>query len=238
VDDLLLSVKDVSAKYVKRPVIEGISFSIKDKQIIAILGHNGAGKTTLLRSIFGLHDVSEGIIEFDGKIINKNSASQNVRQGMAYVAQGHNVFATLTVLENLELGLYQLKDVSKEEKKSRIDSIFEMFPILRERSKQLAGTMSGGQQQMLAIGIALMSRPKLLLLDEPSTGLAPVLVQQVLESVQRVNKEMGTSVILVEQNVREALRSTEQAIVIKRGKVIHEGSSRDLIDNKSLWQLF
>lgn len=235
---MLLAVQSLSAKYVKRPVIEDISFSLGEKENLAIIGHNGAGKTTLVRSIFGLHQLAEGNIYFKEKDVIKNTAAQNVNLGMAYVAQGHNVFPTLTVKENLSLGVYQIRNISKEEKENRIESIYQLFPILRERSKQIAGTMSGGQQQMLAIGISLMSKPKLLLLDEPSTGLAPILVKQVLDSIKVINEEMGTSVVLVEQNVREALRVTDRAIVIKRGKMIYNGHSTELMKSDSLWDLF
>jgi branched-chain amino acid transport system ATP-binding protein len=237
-EKMLLEVSDISARYVKRPVIEDLSFTIKEKEKIAIIGHNGAGKTTLLRSIFGLHQVSKGEIVFSGTKIVNNSTAKNVSMGMAFVAQGHNVFAPLTVQENLKLGLYQMTHMTKAERQERLDAVNNLFPILKDRSKQLAGTMSGGQQQMLAIGIALMAKPKLLMLDEPSTGLSPLLVQKVLESVEKVHEELGTSIILVEQNVKEALRVTDRAIVIKQGRIIYEGPSKELLDRDTLWDLF
>jgi branched-chain amino acid transport system ATP-binding protein len=235
---MLLTVSDVEAKYVKRPVIENVSFSINEKEKIAIIGHNGAGKTTLLRSIFGLHHVSKGEIDFDGKKVKNNATAQNVGMGMAFVAQGHNVFSTLTVNENLKLGLYQMSHLTKEERQERLDSVYNLFPILKERAKQLAGTMSGGQQQMLAIGIALMAKPRLLMLDEPSTGLSPLLVKKVLESIEKVHEELGTSIMLVEQNVKEALRVTDRAIVLKRGKIILDAPSEELLIRQTLWDLF
>lgn len=233
---MLLEMKEVDSSYVKRPVLKKLSINVDQGEMIALLGHNGAGKTTALRNMFGLHKPSSGQIHFNDEDVTNMSPNKHVLKGMAFVPQGHNVFPTLTVRENLKLGCYHVKNSKAIE--DLIEEVYELFPILKERQKQLAGTMSGGQQQMLALGIALMSKPKILLLDEPSTGLAPVLVERVLEVVQKINKEKGMSIILVEQNVKDALKVTDRVYVLKRGEVIYEGSSRDLEKEESLWHLF
>lgn len=233
---MLLQMENVVASYVKRPVLEEVNISVKQGQMVALIGHNGAGKTTALRCMFGLHKLSSGRVFFQNEEVTNWSANEHVRKGMAFVPQGHNVFPTLNVRENLKLGCYHIHKAKDIEELTEV--VYELFPILRERDGQLAGTMSGGQQQMLALGIALMSRPKLLLLDEPSTGLAPVLVDRVMEVIQKINKDFGMSIILVEQNVHDALCVTDQVYVLKRGKVIHQGQSQELAKESSLWHLF
>lgn len=233
---MFLQMENVVASYVKRPVLENVSIQVNEGEMVALIGHNGAGKTTTLRSMFGLNKVSSGKITFCGEDVTSLSPNEHVKRGMAFVPQGHNVFPTLEVKKNLKLGCFHVKDQKYIDE--QLELIFELFPILKEREKQLAGTMSGGQQQMLALGIALMSRPKLLMLDEPSTGLAPVLVDRVMEVVQKINRDLKTSIILVEQNVSDALTVTNRVYVLKRGGVIHEGSSEELAKEKSLWHLF
>lgn len=233
---MFFRMENVVASYVKRPVLESVTIQVNEGEMVALLGHNGAGKTTALRCMFGLHKVSSGKVIFKGEDVTMLSPHEHVQKGMAFVPQGHNVFPSLDVSKNLKLGCYNIRDSQKI--KEQLELVYELFPILKEREKQLAGTMSGGQQQMLAIGIALMSRPRLLILDEPSTGLSPVLVDRVLEVIQRLNKEHGMSIILVEQNVKDALAVTDRTYVLKRGKVIYEGASEELLQEYSLWHLF
>lgn len=233
----LLGVHGVTAEYVKRSVLQDVSIDIRPGERVTLIGHNGAGKTTLCRSIFGLHRVSAGAIELNGKAITHAPAYTRVRHGMAFTPQGHNVFPTLSVENNLRMGVYHLGR-SGSDVKDRLEDVFRIFPVLEERQDAIAGTLSGGQQQMLALGMAIMTRPKLLILDEPSTGLAPVLVDNVFTGVRAINEEHGTAILLVDQNVSKALALTERTYVLKRGRIVHEGPSADLLAQDSLWHLF
>ncbi|MBI4610080.1 MAG: ABC transporter ATP-binding protein [Candidatus Rokubacteria bacterium] len=232
---MLLEVRDVVAGYGKKTVLRQISLEIAEEEVVAVIGHNGAGKTTLLRTIFGLLRLREGQIRYQGARIDGRRPALNVREGIAFVPQGHGVFPDLSVRENLELaadaaGTADLGD--------RLEAVFRLFPILRERDHQKAGTLSGGQQQMLALGMALVMRPKLLLLDEPSLGLAPFLVQRVLETVIEINRGFKTAVLLVEQNVTQALRIAGRVYVMKVGRIVYAGDPGSLAQPQKLWQLF
>lgn len=231
---LILEASDLVAGYGKKQVLHGVSLCVEAGEIVALIGHNGAGKTTLLKTLFGLLLARRGEVRYAGRPITGRRAALNVRDGLSFVPQGHGIFSDLTVRENLELGGYSLGVADP----SRLATIYDLFPILAERQNQRAGTLSGGQQQMLALGLALMLRPKLLLLDEPSLGLAPVLVQRVLESVQEINRRFGTAALLVEQNVKQALRIAGRVYVMKIGQISLEDRAQALLERPDLWRLF
>jgi branched-chain amino acid transport system ATP-binding protein len=207
---------------------------VEAAEIVALIGPNGAGKTTLLKTLFGLLPALGGEVRYGGRSITGRRAALNVRDGLSFVPQGHGIFTDLTVRENLELGGYSVGAADPD----RLAAIYDLFPILKERQDQRAGTLSGGQQQMLALGLALVLRPKLLLLDEPSLGLAPLLVQRVLESVQEINRRFGTAVLLVEQNVKQALRIAGRVYVMKVGQISLEDRAEALLERRDLWTLF
>jgi branched-chain amino acid transport system ATP-binding protein len=235
----VLELRDVVSGYHKKQVLHGVNVHVNEGEIVAMIGHNGAGKTTLLRSVFGLVRVFSGEIVFEGRVITNRKPSLNVRDGISFVP-GHSIFGDLTVLENLRMGAYTVDwtTVDEGEPDMRLQAVYELFPVLDERRGQVAGTLSGGQQQMLAIGMALMLRPKLLLLDEPSLGLAPALVQRVIDSVLEINRRLGTPVLLVEQNVKQALRFSTRCYVLKLGQVALEERSDVLLRQADLWRLF
>ena len=230
----VLEASDLVAGYGTKQVLHGVSVRVEAGEIVALIGHNGAGKTTLLKTLFGLLPALGGGVRYGGRPITGRRAALNVRDGLSFVPQGHGIFTDLTVGENLELGGYSVGAADPE----RLAAICDLFPILKERQDQRAGTLSGGQQQMLALGLALVLRPKLLLLDEPSLGLAPVLVQRVLESVQEINRRFGTAVLLVEQNVKQALRIAGRVYVMKVGQISLEDQASALLARQDLWQLF
>jgi branched-chain amino acid transport system ATP-binding protein len=216
----LLELSDVAAGYDKKVVLERVSLRVDEGEIVAMLGPNGAGKTTTVRAIFGLLRPSQGAIVYRGRRIEGTRASDHVRNGMALVPQGGRVFAPLTVAENLELGAYLLR--SREELHRRLEEVFALFPRLRERLSQRAGSLSGGERQMLSISRALILRPRLLLLDEPSEGLSPLLVKEMFAALGRVTHERGTAVLVVEQNVRAALGIASRAYVMRLGRIVLE----------------
>lgn len=224
----MLEVKGLCAGYGKINVLHEVSVQIKQGEIVAVIGANGAGKTTLLKTISGLVRASRGSVTFEGQPIHRLSAERIVSRGIAHVPEGRRVFAQATVTTNLEMGAFLRKD--KAEVKKDIYRYFELFPILGERSNQLAGTLSGGEQQMLAIARGLMARPKLLLLDEPSMGLAPFLVNEIMRIIKGLHRE-GIAILLIEQNVKKALKITQRAYVMELGKIPHEGPSRDLLES-------
>ena len=230
----VLEASDLVAGYGRKQVLHGVSLRVEAAEIVALIGHNGAGKTTLLKTLFGLLPALGGEVRYGGRSITGRRAALNVRDGLSFVPQGHGIFTDLTVRENLELGGYSVGAADPD----RLAAIYDLFPILKERQDQRAGTLSGGQQQMLALGLALVLRPKLLLLDEPSLGLAPVLVQRVLESVQEINRRFGTAVLLVEQNVKQALRIASRVYVMKVGQISLEDQAAALLARQDLWQLF
>nr|WP_307401574.1 ABC transporter ATP-binding protein [Desulfofundulus luciae] len=222
----MLEVKEVSVAYGVIEALKGISFSVKEGEIVALIGANGAGKTTTLRTISGLLRVQKGQITYKGRDITKLPPYKIVELGLTQVPEGRRVFSRMTVLENLEMGAYVVR--SRSELKAGLERVFERFPRLAERKNQLAGTLSGGEQQMLAMGRALMSRPELLLLDEPSMGLAPLLVREVFSIIQEINKA-GTTILLVEQNAHMALSIAHRAYVLQTGEITLEGPAAELM---------
>lgn len=234
--NILLDVSKLSVGYGKRSVVHEVDLTLRPGEIRVILGHNGAGKTTLVRSIFGLIRPSHGAVRYRGVDITRRRCAENVRAGIALVPQGHGIFRSLTVRENLELGAYTIED--RGAVSANLDAVFELFPILHQRSTQTAGTMSGGQQQMLAMGMALMHRPDVMILDEPSIGLAPNLVQRVMEAIAEVNRTLRMAVLMVEQNVTYALPIAQSATVIRTGRKIYDGSPEPLGDRQYLMTLF
>lgn len=221
----MLTIDKINVFYSAIHAIKDISLQVNEGEIVTLIGANGAGKSTTLRTISGLLKPKTGKIEFEGKNIAGMAAQAIVKTGISQVPEGRRVFANMTVLENLELGAYIRKD--KDGIKADMESVFERFPRLLERRGQLAGTLSGGEQQMLAMGRALMSRPRLLLLDEPSMGLAPLLVKEIFSIVQEINKT-GTTVLLVEQNANMALSIAHKAYVLETGRIILSGDAKDL----------
>ena len=224
----MLKVKDLNVYYGKIHAIKGITFEVNDGEIVTLIGANGAGKTTTLQTVSGLLRAEKGIISFQGEDISKVKPYQIPDLGIAQVPEGRQVFAEMTVYENLVMGAFIRKD--KREIAQDMEMVFNYFPRLKERSKQIAGTLSGGEQQMLAIGRALMTRPKLLLLDEPSMGLAPILVDEIFSMIQTINSA-GTTILLVEQNANKALRIANRGYVLETGKIKLHGTSEELLTN-------
>lgn len=226
----VLHVKNVTARYGPIEVLHGITMHVQEGEIVSLLGSNGAGKTTLLNCICGLHGAKSGSVEFDGRDITTIPAEKVVPLGMAHVPERRQIFSTLTVEDNLWLGAsHRMPAVSKKEIMHEIEGIYARFPILGQRRQQLGGTLSGGQQQMLAMGRALLARPKLLLLDEPSLGLAPLIAKEILEIVREIRSEWGTTVLLVEQNARAALAIADRAYILGTGSVMMEGSAQEMM---------
>ena len=224
----MLELKHVYTRYGKVECLKGITLGLKKGEIVALLGSNGAGKTTVLKTISGLIRPVAGEIIFEGKSISLLSAAEIVKVGIAHVPEGRKIFQRLDVLENLELGAYVRKDTP--DVRSDMGEIFEIFPILKKRSKQKAGTLSGGEQQMLAIARGLMSRPSMLLLDEPSLGLAPILVSAIFKMIEAIHKK-GITILLVEQNARMALKVASRAYVLETGQMILEGAAEQIKNN-------
>jgi branched-chain amino acid transport system ATP-binding protein len=229
--DMLLEMRDVVVRYGKATALQGISMDIAQDEIVTLIGSNGAGKTTTLRAISGLNIPDSGEIRFQGRLINGVEPHEVVRMGVAHVPEGRRVFGPMTVEENLELGAYLRRDRSGMAKD--FDRMYESFPRLKERRRQAAGSLSGGEQQMLAIARALMASPKVLLLDEPSLGLSPILVREVGRIISRINGQ-GVTVILIEQNARMALRLAHRAYILELGKIILQGYARELADNEGV----
>lgn len=227
----MLQIKDLSVKYDNIQVLHGISMDIQDGELVALIGANGAGKTTALTTISGVKRPFGGEIVYNGKNITKASTDEIVRLGVVQVPEGRQIFSKMTIEENLILGAYTESDSARQ--KANMKRGFEMFPILRERKKQLAGTLSGGEQQMLAIARALMSNPKLLLLDEPSMGLSPLMTEQVFDAIVTLN-ESGTTILLVEQNAFDALEISGRAYVMENGVITREGKSSDLMEDPAI----
>ena len=227
----LLEIKDLEVNYGVIKAIKGVSFDVNEGEIIALIGANGAGKTTILHTITGLIQAKKGSIVFDGKELTKTPPHKIVSMGMAHVPEGRRIFQQLSVLENLKLGAYTRKD--KSEIASTLKMVYERFPRLEERKNQVAGTLSGGEQQMLAMGRALMSKPRIILMDEPSMGLSPLLVSEILDIIKVIN-ESGTTVLLVEQNAKKALSIADRAYVLETGKITLSGDAKDLINDESV----
>ncbi|MBQ9881053.1 MAG: ABC transporter ATP-binding protein [Synergistes sp.] len=227
----LLEVRDIHCSYDHVPVIHGVSLEVNSGEIVAILGANGAGKSTTMRTIAGLLHPTQGSVVFDGKDITKMPASASIKQGLSYVPEGRRLFAKLTVRENLELGAFTNAD--KNSVQERLEEMFELFPILKDRAGQTAETMSGGEQQMCAIARGLMSRPKLIMLDELSLGLQPSLVEKVFETVAEIRKR-GVTILLVEQMVQEALEISDRGYVLQTGRVVYSGTAKELLDSEEV----
>ncbi len=227
----MLIVNNVNAYYGDLQALWGISLEVKDGELVALVGPNGAGKTTTLKAITGLLKIAAGSASFDGNDLGKETAHKIVELGISQVPEGGRVFSGMSVLENLELGAFVPK--ARKYKDQSLKWVFEIFPRLEERKNQGAGTLSGGERQMLAIGRALMSKPKLLLLDEPSFGLAPILVQQMFLMIEEINKQ-GVTVLLVEQNVRMALELAHRSYVIENGRIVGQGTGDDLLSFESI----
>ena len=227
----LLEVKNLVVSYGAIKALRGISFSVEQGEVISLIGSNGAGKSTTLHSISNLIKKNSGSISFDGTDITNLSADKIVKMGLIQVPEGRRVFANLSVKENLEMGAYLRKD--KEQIKKDMEWGYELFPRLKERLSQLAGTLSGGEQQMLAMARALMSKPKLLLLDEPSMGLAPILVDEIFEIIKKISSA-GTTILLVEQNAYKALSIANRAYILETGEITKDGKASDLITDKAV----
>lgn len=227
----MLEIKDIEVYYGMIQAIKGISFEVNKGEVIALIGANGAGKTTILHTITGLLSPKCGSVLFEEKDITKVPAHKIVSLGMAHVPEGRRVFAELTVYENLKMGAYTRKD--KDEIEQTLQMVYQRFPRLEERKNQLAGTLSGGEQQMLAMGRALMSHPKIIVMDEPSMGLSPILVNQIFDIIEEVSKS-GTTVLLVEQNAKKALSIADRAYVLETGKIVLEGNAKELMNDDSI----
>ena len=228
----ILNVNDLNVYYGGIHAIKNISFQIKKGEIVSLIGANGAGKTSTLHAISGLVPIKSGEISLNGENVTNIDAHKLVSRGMAHVPEGRRIFTELTVLENLEMGAFTRNDT--DQIKKDMEHMFSLFPRLAERKKQLAGTMSGGEQQMLAMARALMSNPSLLLLDEPSMGLAPLLVQEIFNIIVRINKEENVTVLLVEQNANMALSIADRGYVLETGKIILEGTGKELLTNPEI----
>jgi branched-chain amino acid transport system ATP-binding protein len=231
----MLTLKSVQAGYGRVPVLKGISFHVRAGEVVTLIGGNGAGKTTTLRTISGLLPPRQGAIEFAGQDLTRMSAERIVTLGLALVPEGRRVFRSLSVTANLELGAFHRRD--KGEVRRDLEDIRERFPILQERAHQAAGTLSGGEQQILSIGRALMARPKLLMLDEPSMGLAPRLVTQIYEILAEL-KAAGTTLLLVEQNARAALKVADRGYVLETGRIILDGTAGDLREDPEVQRAY
>jgi branched-chain amino acid transport system ATP-binding protein len=227
----MLEIDGVNAYYRDLQALWGVSMQVNEGELVALVGPNGAGKTTTLKVISGLLKPAQGSVRFDGHYLGKASPNKIVEMGISQVPEGGRIFTRMSVLENLELGAFVAK--ARKEKDQSLKQVFEIFPRLEERKSQRAGTLSGGERQMLAIGRALMSKPRLLLLDEPSFGLAPLLVEHMFEMIGEINRQ-GVTVLLVEQNVRAALELTKRAYVIENGRIVGQGTGEDLLSFESV----
>ena len=229
---MLLEVNDLHVFYGRIEALKGISFTVNQGEIVTLIGANGAGKTTTMRTVSGVRPVTQGSILFEGQDITKMPPHERVKLGICQAPEGRGIFPGMTVRENLEMGTY-VRGGNAAEKASDLEHVFTLFPRLKERITQFGGTLSGGEQQMLAIGRALMSRPRLLLLDEPSMGLAPMLIAQIFQIIKQINSE-GISVLLVEQNATQALRTAQRGYVLETGHVVKEGSGQLLLDDPAV----
>ncbi|GIJ25232.1 ABC transporter ATP-binding protein [Micromonospora qiuiae] len=231
----LLEIEDVSLLYGRIKALHGISLTVDEGEIVALIGANGAGKSTTMRAISGIRPVASGRIRFNGEDITRLRADLRVRRGLCQAPEGRGIFPGMTVLENLDMGAYTRRDragVARD-----LARVLELFPRLAERRKQVGGTLSGGEQQMLAVGRALMSQPKLLLLDEPSMGLAPMLIQQIFSIITEIN-EQGTTILLVEQNAQQALARAHRAYVLETGRIVKEGTGAELLHDPSVKEAY
>ncbi|WFE29192.1 ABC transporter ATP-binding protein [Solwaraspora sp. WMMD791] len=232
---MLLEIEDVSLLYGRIQALHGISLTVDEGEIVALIGANGAGKSTTMRAISGIRPIASGRITFNGEEISKLRADLRVRRGLCQAPEGRGIFPGMTVLENLDMGAYTRRD--RAGVAADLDRVLGLFPRLAERRKQAGGTLSGGEQQMLAVGRALMSRPKLLLLDEPSMGLAPMLIQQIFDIIVEINQQ-GTTVLLVEQNAQQALSRAHRAYVLETGSIVKSGTGTDLLHDPAVKEAY
>jgi len=231
----MLEIENVSAAYGMIQILWDVSFKIKEKEIVSIIGPNGAGKTTLVKTVMGLLPAKSGTIRFKGENIENLPPYEIVKKGVTLIPEGREIFPRMTVEENMLLGAYTIKD--KKEVKESKEQMYQIFPVLRKKEKALAQTLSGGEQQMLVIGRSLMSNPELLILDEPSLGLAPIIVAKVLDTLRKINEE-GVTVLLVEQNIRDSLNIADRGYVLEEGKIIIEGKGRELLSNDHIKEVY
>ncbi|RSD14819.1 ABC transporter ATP-binding protein [Amycolatopsis eburnea] len=231
----LLELSDVSVHYGRIQAVSGLSISVEEGEIVTLIGANGAGKSTTMRAISGIRPISSGKITFAGEDISKLRGDLRVVRGISQAPEGRGIFPGMTVMENLDMGAYARKD--RKDLTEDLERVFELFPRLAERKTQMGGTMSGGEQQMLAIGRALMAKPKLLLLDEPSMGLAPQFIQQIFRIITEINKQ-GTTVLLVEQNAQQALSRAHRAYVLETGRITKSGTGKELLADNSIKEAY
>jgi branched-chain amino acid transport system ATP-binding protein len=227
----MLEIKDLCVNYGVIKALKGITFEVNEGEVIALIGANGAGKTTTLHTITGLLNARSGSIVLDGKDITKTPAHKIVKMGIAHVPEGRRIFQNLTVLDNIRLGAFTRKD--KDGIAQDVEKVYKLFPRLEERKNQVAGTLYGGEQQMLAMGRALMSKPRIVVMDEPSMGLSPILVSEIFDIIQSI-RQQGTTVLLVEQNAKKALSIADRAYVLETGKIVLSGKASDLINDESV----
>jgi branched-chain amino acid transport system ATP-binding protein len=232
---MLLELDNVTVSYGRIEALHGISLNVAEGEVVALIGANGAGKTTTMRAISGTRGLAAGRISFNGQDISRLRADLRVVRGLCQSPEGRQIFPGMTVLENLDMGAYTRKDSAEVAKD--LERVLEMFPRLRERRKQAGGTLSGGEQQMLAVGRALMSRPKLLLLDEPSMGLAPMIMQQIFDIITEINQQ-GTTILLVEQNAQQALTRADRGYVLETGRIVKEGTGTELLHDPSVKEAY
>jgi branched-chain amino acid transport system ATP-binding protein len=231
----MLEVNNVNAGYGVVQILWDVSFNIKEKEFVCIIGPNGAGKTTLVRTIAGLLPPKSGTIRFKGENLEKLPPYEIIKKGVTMVPEGREIFPRMTVEENIRLGAYTVRD--KEKVADSKERVYQIFPVLKKKEKTLAQNLSGGEQQMLVIGRSLMSNPQLLILDEPSLGLAPIIVEKVLDTLQTINED-GVTILLVEQNIRDSLNIANRAYVLEEGKIIIEGEARELLNNTHIKEVY
>jgi branched-chain amino acid transport system ATP-binding protein len=232
----LLRVESLATGYRAKQIVFGVSFEVRAGEVVCLMGHNGAGKTTTLKAVFGLLPAWQGRVTFDGDDIERTGSAERVRRGLALVPQERFVFADLSVAENLDLGAFSVTDARTAQQ--RREKIIALLPVLAERRRQRAGTLSGGEQRMLSMGMALMMQPRLLLLDEPSLGLAPLLVERIMGTIERIAREERVTVLLVEQNVRQALPIADRVYIMRTGRLILEETGQAMAARGEWWDLF
>ncbi|MBO4163678.1 MULTISPECIES: ABC transporter ATP-binding protein [Micromonospora] len=232
----LLELDNVSVSYGRIEALHGISLTVNEGEVVALIGANGAGKTTTMRAISGIRTLSQGRISFNGEDISRLRADLRVVRGLCQSPEGRQIFPGMTVLENLDMGAYTRRDSAGVA--ADLDRVLTLFPRLAERRKQAGGTLSGGEQQMLAVGRALMSRPKLLLLDEPSMGLAPMVIRQIFDIITEINQQQGITILLVEQNAQQALSRAHRGYVLETGRIVKEGSGQDLLTDPAVKEAY
>ncbi|MFH0811874.1 MAG: ABC transporter ATP-binding protein [Pseudomonadota bacterium] len=233
---MLLEVKNLEAGYGKTKILHGITLDIREKEIVGLIGHNGAGKSTTLKTIFGLLRPYKGNIAYMNREITFQPPAANIERGIYFIPQDQFIFSDLTVRENLEISFFTVKD--KSSFGSRLEAVYELFPILKDRRNQWGGTLSGGERRILSMGMGLLRQPKLLILDEPSSGLSPITLQHVTKIIRELNNNFGTSILLVEQNVKTAFKLSNRVYVMKTGRIILEETGEKLLERKEWWDLF